>query len=94
MWLAHAAGLAVYNAEDGGYHDIYRGHDMRHTAVGFVADETVQFVVKAQNFFGSSDYSLPSEKVKIPAASVAALDDRPHCPMFMAGLCFRGAACR
>jgi hypothetical protein len=81
---------------DTGHHDLYTGHECFHEAVGFASGDLVRFVVKASNFFGSSDYSAGSEPFVVPtmADDDAEVDERPHCPMFMAGLCFRGAACQ
>eukprot|EP00039_Didymoeca_costata_P012580 m.181931 g.181931 ORF g.181931 m.181931 type:complete len:896 (-) comp15520_c2_seq6:259-2946(-) len=85
--------LAVVD-ESGGYHDIYTGHDTRHDAVGFNDGQKIKFVVKAFNFFGSSEYSAPSEEIVMPETNQTTEEDtRQHCPLFMAGLCFRGAAC-
>eukprot|EP00051_Salpingoeca_urceolata_P023462 m.397961 g.397961 ORF g.397961 m.397961 type:complete len:943 (+) comp20108_c2_seq2:205-3033(+) len=75
--------------------DIYSGSASSHTAVGFKPGEKVRFMVKASNFYGSSEYSSLSLPVVLPETSAAAADgdDRKHCPMFMAGFCFRGAEC-
>lgn len=85
--------LAVVS-ESGGYHDIYTGHEACHEAMGFAAGDIVRFAVKASNFFGVSDYSAPSAPFVVPEMEEdEGEDDTQHCPMFMAGLCFKGAAC-
>lgn len=85
--------LAVV-AESGEYHDIYTGHDAYHEATGFATGDSVRFAVKSSNFFGISDYSAPSELFLVPKMEVEEEpDDRPDCRLFMAGLCFKGAAC-
>ena len=89
---------------------LYAGFDSRHSVVGFRAGETLRFVVKASNFYGSSAFSFPSDPITVPlvrralqlgtwnpllrqksARSSASSDDdeRVHCPLFMAGFCFR-----
>eukprot|EP00730_Choanoeca_flexa_P003867 TRINITY_DN11527_c0_g1_i1.p1 TRINITY_DN11527_c0_g1~~TRINITY_DN11527_c0_g1_i1.p1 ORF type:complete len:940 (+),score=249.24 TRINITY_DN11527_c0_g1_i1:157-2976(+) len=76
--------------------DIWTGKAHTHQPVGLVPGKQVRFVVSATNFFGTSEYSAPSESVTISAldASAAATpDERPHCPFFMAGFCRRGDDC-
>ena len=45
--------------------EIYSGFNTKHKVVGFKGGETLQFVVKASNFYGSSTYSFPSDPVTI-----------------------------
>ncbi|EDQ84377.1 uncharacterized protein MONBRDRAFT_12859 [Monosiga brevicollis MX1] len=76
--------------------DIYSGTDSFHTPVGLVPGKRVRFVVSATNFFGTSEYSLPSPPITIPEfdeTRAPTPDDRPHCPFFMTGFCPRGSAC-
>ena len=59
-------------------------------------------MVKQTNFYGSSDYSLPSEPLTYPKPASKAGggdgddddddDDKQHCPLFMAGFCPRFVA--
>jgi hypothetical protein len=46
--------------------EIFTGHDTEHVPVGLVPGKQVRFVVSVTNFFGSSEYSNPSELVAIP----------------------------
>ena len=68
------------------------GNVPRHLAVGLRPLSVVRFVVKQINFFGSSDFSEPSEAVIVPerqesSSSDPSSDDVQHCPFFMAGFC-------
>lgn len=85
--------LAVIPEHSERFHDIYTGRETRHSALGLKAGHTVSFAVRAGNFYGSSDYSASSEPVVIPKREATRSAPRPHCPLFMAGYCFRGANC-
>ncbi|EGD77834.1 hypothetical protein PTSG_08925 [Salpingoeca rosetta] len=90
--------LAVFTATRHVPDIIYTGRDREHTAIGFVPGQELRFVVKQTNFYGSSDYSLPSDTIAFPQASESSAgdeesEDRIHCPFFMAGFCPRGDRC-
>eukprot|EP00048_Salpingoeca_helianthica_P022738 m.20050 g.20050 ORF g.20050 m.20050 type:complete len:978 (-) comp7730_c0_seq1:22-2955(-) len=85
--------LAVIPEGSERYHDIYTGRDTKHTAQGLKPGQSVSFAIRAGNFYGSSDYSLPSPPVLVPKREATRAAARPHCPLFMAGYCFRGAHC-
>ncbi len=50
---------------------IMAGPEPQHRVVGLKSGQAVRFVVKAGNFYGCSDYSLPSEIVVIPEVRVS-----------------------
>lgn len=107
--------LAVVTDKDHRVQDIYKGPLREHNAVGVRPGQEVRFVVQMANFYGTSEYSAPSEAVCVPvteekgdgegegegeevasagtaseaASAGAGRDARPHCPMLMAGFCFR-----
>ena len=47
------------------------GFDSKYTVVGLKPGESVRFVVKAVNFYGSSSYSLPSDALVVPEVIIA-----------------------
>eukprot|EP00047_Mylnosiga_fluctuans_P002681 m.225488 g.225488 ORF g.225488 m.225488 type:complete len:926 (-) comp11270_c0_seq1:199-2976(-) len=85
--------LAVVQGDSDRPHDIYTGTMASHRAVGLRAGQTVAFSVKVCNFYGSSEFSDASEAIEIPKVTPTRAAERRHCPLFMAGYCFRGANC-
>ena len=55
----------VYHVADGRGITL-AGCEDHYEAVGFISGQTVRFVVCAANFYGRSEFSLPSEPVSVP----------------------------
>jgi hypothetical protein len=62
--------LAVVPDGSERFHDIYTGREAKHVAQGLKPGQNVAFAVRASNFYGSSDYSAPSEPVFVPKVCV------------------------
>lgn len=56
--------LAVLD-DTGRLQDIYVGPEPTHRCVGLLAGQKFRFAVKVANFYGQSDYSLPSDEVEV-----------------------------
>eukprot|EP00054_Salpingoeca_dolichothecata_P029140 m.226761 g.226761 ORF g.226761 m.226761 type:complete len:1258 (-) comp26405_c0_seq3:76-3849(-) len=84
--------LSIITEDEPEPHDIYSGEKAEHIAVGLKPGCAVRFVVKASNFYGSGPFSLPSESITLTERAPEHAE-RKHCPMFMAGVCFRGRDC-